>query len=98
MRKNWFFVLLILGTLFGSQQAFGIEIITNPLKDTFGPNDWIEIDLEIDGYYGGTVEWTATRPDGSMESGELSSFKASKKLHTILRNAFDNQFGNWTIT
>jgi len=98
MRKNWFFVLLILGTLFGSQQAFGIEIITNPLKDTFGPNDWIEIDLEIDGYYGGVVEWNATRPDGSMESGELSSFKASKKLHTILRNAFDNQFGNWTIT
>jgi len=53
MRKNWFFILFILGTLFGSQQAFGIEIITNPLKDTFGPNDWIEIDLEIDGYYGG---------------------------------------------
>jgi len=98
MRKNWFFVLLILGILFSSQQAFGIEIITNPLKDTFGPNDWIEIDLEIDGYYGGAVEWNAMRPDGSMESGELSSFKASKKLHTILRNAFDNQFGNWTIT
>jgi len=98
MRKNWFFVLLILGTLFGSQQAFGIEIIPNPLKDTFGPNDWIEIDLEIDGYYGGVVEWNAIRPDGSMDSGELSSFKASKKLHAILRNAFDNQFGNWTIT
>ncbi len=98
MRKNWFFVLLILGTLFGAQQAFGIEIITNPLKDSFGPNDWIEIDIEIDGYYGGVVEWNATRPDGSMDSGELSSFKASKKLHSILRNAFDNQFGNWTIT
>ena len=98
MRKNWFFALLILGMLIGSQQAFGIEIITNPLKDPFGPNDWIEIDIEIDGYYGGTVEWNATRPDGSMESGELSSFKASKKLHAILRNAFDNQFGNWTIT
>jgi len=98
MRKNWFFVLLILGTLFGAQQAFGIEIIASPLKDSFGPNDWIEIDIEIDGYYGGVVEWNATRPDGSMDSGELSSFKASKKLHAILRNAFDNQFGNWTIT
>ncbi len=98
MRKNWFFALLILGMLIGSQQAFGIEIITNSLKDPFGPNDWIEIDIEIDGYYGGVVEWNAIRPDGSMDSGELSSFKASKKLHTILRNAFDNQFGNWTIT
>ena len=98
MRKNWFFALLILGMLIGSQQAFGIEIITNPLKDPFGPNDWIEINIEIDGYYGGVVEWNAIRPDGSMDSGELSSFKASKKLHTILRNAFDNQFGNWTIT
>lgn len=97
MRKNWFFVLLILGTLFGSQQAFGIEIITNPLKDPFGPNDWIEINLEIDGYYGGVVKWEAIRPDGSLDSGELNSFKSSKKLHTILRNAFDNQFGTWTI-
>ncbi|KKM13574.1 hypothetical protein LCGC14_1714840, partial [marine sediment metagenome] len=60
MRKNWFFVLLILGTLFGSQQVFGIEIIPNPLKDTFGPNDWIEIYIEIDGYYGGVVTWEAT--------------------------------------
>ena len=98
MRKNWFFVLLILGTLFGSQQAFGIEIITNPLKDPFGPGDWIEIDLEIDGYYGGPVKWEATRPDGSLDSGELSSFKSSKKLHSILRDAFDNQFGTWTLT
>jgi len=98
MRKNWFFALLILGMLIGFQQAFGIEIITNPLKDPFGPNDWIEIDIEIDGYYGGVVTWEAIRPDGSMDSGELSSFKTSKKLHAILRNAFDNQFGNWTIT
>lgn len=98
MSKNWFFTLFILGILFGSQQAFGIEIITNPLKDPFGPNDKIEIDLKIDGYFGGTVEWEATRPDGSLESGELSSLKASKKLHAIQRDAFDNQFGNWIIT
>jgi len=98
MRKNWFFVLLILGILFGSQQAFGIEIIANPLKDSFGPNDWIKIDIEIDGYLGGVVTWEATRPDGSLDSGELSSFKSSKKLHAILRDAYDNQFGTWTIT
>ncbi len=98
MKKNWFFVLFIIGALFGSQQAFAIEIIPTPLKDPFGPNDWIEIDIEIDGYFGGDVEWEATRPDGSTESGVLSSFKASKKLHSILRDAFDNQFGSWTIT
>ncbi|MFB5610833.1 MAG: hypothetical protein ACE5RT_03405 [Nitrosopumilaceae archaeon] len=84
--------------LFGSQQAFGLEIIATPLKDPFGPNDWIEIELEIDGYYGGEVEWEAILPDGSLESGKLESFKTSNKLHTILRDAFDNQFGNWIIT
>ena len=98
MQKSWFFILFIFGTLFGFQQAFGLEIITNPLKDPFGPNDWIEIDLEVDGYYGGGVGWEAIRPDGSSDSGELSSLKSSKQLHSILRNAFDNQFGTWSIT
>ena len=79
MRKNWFFILLLLGMPFGVQQAFAIEIIPTPLKDPFGPNDWIEIDIEIDDYFGGDVQWEATRPDGSIKSGELSSFKASKK-------------------
>lgn len=98
MEKNWFFILILLGTIFGSQQAFASEIIANPLKDPFGPNDWIEIDLEIDGYLGGIVKWNATRPDGSLDSGELSSFKSAKKLHSIIRDAFDNQFGTWSIT
>lgn len=97
MTKNYFFILLIIISLFSSQQVFGIEIIANPLKDIFGPNDWIEINLEIDGYYGGPVVWELTRPDGSTDTGDLESFKASKKLHVVQRNAFDNQFGNWTL-
>ena len=98
MPHNWLLILLVASTLFGFQQVFGIEISAIPLKDPFGPNDWIEIDLKIDGYYGGSVVWELTRPDGSMNTGELESFKAAKKLHTVQRDAFDNQFGNWTLT
>ncbi len=67
------------------------------MKNPFGPNDWIEVDLQIEGYSGGDVSWNATKPDGSTISGDLTSFKASKKLHSIVRNAFDNQFGIWEI-
>lgn len=95
--KNFLFLFFLLVLIFTFQQAYGIEIITNPLKDPFGPNDWIQVDLEIAGYVGGSVDWIATKPDGSTVSGELSSFKAAKKAHNIIRNAFDNQFGTWTI-
>jgi len=79
------------------QEKYAAEIIAIPQEDPFGPNDWIVIDLEIDGYSGGIVKWNATKPDGNVISGELTSFKASKKTHTIIRDAFDNQFGTWTI-
>jgi len=90
-------LLLFFGIIFALQEAYATEIIANPLKNPFGPNDWIQIELEIDGYGGGIVNWDATKPDKSTISGELSNFKAGKKIHIITRDAFDNQFGTWLI-
>jgi len=97
MNKHWLILPVIFCIFFVYQEASGVELIANPVKNPFGPNDSIKINFEIDGYVGGGVEWTATKPDGSTISGELSSFKGSKKTHLITRNAFDNQFGTWTI-
>jgi len=90
-------LLLFFGVIFTLQEAYATEIIANPLKNPFGPNDWIQIEVEIDGYVGGIVNWNATKPDQSIISGELSGFKYGKKTHTIFRDAFDNQFGTWII-
>jgi len=90
-------LLLFFVIIFTLQEAYATEIIANPLKNPFGPNDWIQIEFEIDGYVGGVVNWDATKPDKSTISGELSSFKSGKKTHTITRDAFDNQFGTWII-
>lgn len=79
------------------QDAYGINISTIPATNNFGPNDWIQIMLEIDGYIGGEVEWTAHKPDGSTDSGLLGNFVAGKKTHSIPRNAYDNQFGTWSV-
>jgi len=95
--KTLLCLLLFFGIIFTLQEAYATEIIANPLKNLFGPNDWIQIKLEIDGYVGGVVNWDATKPDKSTISGELSNFKAGKKTHTITRDAFDNQFGTWVI-
>ena len=97
MNKHWLFLPVIFCIFFVYQEASGVELIANPVKNPFGPNESIQINFEIDGYVGGGVHWNATKPDGSTISGELSSFKASKKTHLITRNAFDNQFGTWTI-
>jgi len=95
--KYWIFILIILGVFSISQEATAIEIIATPLEDLFSPNDWIVIDVDIDGYFGGVVNWNATRPDNSTLSGEFTSLKASHKTHFISRDAFDNQFGTWTL-
>lgn len=79
------------------QIAYGSEISAIAEKELFGPNDWIKIFLNIDGYSGGMVNWNATQPDGTTISGSLTSIKASNVTHTITRNAFDNQFGHWKI-
>ena len=77
--------------------AYGAEITGTPKMEVFGPNDWITVFVVVDGYAGGSVEWTATQPDGKVIAGSLSSLQASKATHNIIRTAFDNQFGNWTI-
>lgn len=35
--------------------AYATEISAIPEKEMFGPNDWIKIFVDIDGYSGGTV-------------------------------------------
>ncbi len=77
--------------------AYGSEIIAEPEKILFDPNEWIKILIEIDGYSGGDITWNATLPDGTSIDGVLSNLKASKTTHTIIRNAFDGQFGTWKI-
>ncbi|MBS3925108.1 MAG: hypothetical protein KGZ34_00220 [Nitrosarchaeum sp.] len=77
--------------------AYGAEIIATPKMEVFGPNDWITVFVVVDRYVGGTVEWNATQPDGKIITGSLPSLQASKATHNIIRTAFDNQFGNWTI-
>ena len=79
------------------QYADAITITATPRTAHFGPNDWLYIDLKIDGYVGGTVNWIAHRPDNSTFSGSLDQFVSGKKTHLINRNAFDNYFGDWTI-
>ena len=79
------------------QYADAISITATPHTTHFGPNDWLYIDLKIDGYVGGTVNWIAYRPDNSTFSGSLDQFVSGKKTRLINRNAFDNYFGDWTI-
>jgi len=89
------FILLI--SILVPQLVFGLEITTTSENDPVGPNDSIRIFLEIDGYQGGLVDWIITKPDGTTDSGNLSNIKAKKVTHLISRNAFDNQFGKWTV-
>ena len=79
------------------QVAYGSEILAEPEKPLFGPNEWIKIFIEIDGYSGGSVEWSAMTPDGTSIDGFFPNLRASKITHTIIRNAFDGQFGTWKI-
>ena len=88
---------LIFFSFIVTQIAYGSEISAISEKEMFGPNDWIKIFLNIDGYSGGDVNWNATQPDGATVSGTIASLQASKTTHIIIRNAFDNQFGHWKI-
>ncbi len=87
------------------QQANAITITTIPINITatpktpvFGPNDNIVVNLKIQGYNGGPISWIAHRPDNSTISGNLTKVKGDGFVqHRIVRNAFDNYFGNWSI-
>lgn len=90
-------MFVLIAVFFVPTSAFASEIYLNPESNTVGPNDWIKVLINIDGYSGGDVSWSATKPDGTISEGKLSNLKASKATHTITRNAFDHQFGTWTI-
>jgi predicted secreted protein with PEFG-CTERM motif len=87
------------------QQANAITITTTPINITatpqtpaFGPNDPIFVNLKIQGYNGGPIAWIAHRPDNSTISGNLSQIRGDgTAVQQIVRNAFDNYFGNWSI-
>ena len=79
------------------QVAYGSEILAEPDKLLFDPNEWIKISIEVVGYSGGDIEWSAMLPDGTNIDGILSNLKGTKTTHSIIRNAFDGQFGTWKI-
>ncbi len=79
------------------QQANAITITATPKTSDFGPNDWILVNLKIQGYNGGPISWIAHRPDNSTISGNLTQVKNGSVEQQIVRNAFDNYFGNWSI-
>jgi sugar lactone lactonase YvrE len=80
------------------QAANAITITAIPETPSFGPNQWIIIHLDIQGYNGGPITWIAHRPDGSTISGTINQIIGGKSaLHEIVRDAFDNYFGTWSI-
>ena len=91
------YLALFLLVVFVAQNADAATLTASPRYDHFGPNDWLYIDLKIDGYVGGKVSWVAHRPDNSTSSGTLVDFPGGMKVHLIPRTAFDNYFGTWSI-
>jgi DNA-binding beta-propeller fold protein YncE len=79
------------------QEASGVSISAVPQEESFGPNDWISIDLKVQGYNGGPIKWTAHRPDNTIQSGTIEEVLSGITHHQIVRDAWDNQFGTWVI-
>jgi sugar lactone lactonase YvrE len=80
------------------QNASALTINAVPQKQEFGANDWIKVDIAIQGYNGGQINWIAHRPDNSVISGIIEQqIKSEKITHQIIRDANDNEFGPWTI-
>ena len=89
------FVILVFITC---QNASAFTISAVPQKQNFTANDWIKINLAIQGYDGGTINWIAHRPDNSVISGTVDSqLKFGATVHQIIRDAYDNEFGPWSI-
>ena len=99
MKKSPLVAILVLVVFLGCHQAYAISITATPKTQTFGPNDWIIVNAKVQGYHGGPLQWTAHRPDNSTVSGNLTGIKPDGSVtQQIVRTAFDNLFGNWTIT
>jgi sugar lactone lactonase YvrE len=91
-------ILLSTIVLVSFHEANGVTITATPKSPIFGPNDWIIINLNIQGYNGGPVTWVAHRPDNSTISGTINQLRGGVfAVHEILRDAFDNYFGTWSI-
>ena len=89
--------LFIVITFLTYQDANAVTITAVPHESTFGPNDWIKVDLRIQGYGGGPITWIAHRPDNSTTSGKIYDISGGGVVHQIIRDAFDNYFGAWSI-
>jgi len=80
------------------QDASALTINAVPEQQEFGANDWIKVNVTIQEYNGGQVNWVAHRPDNSTISGILDQqIRAGKTIHQIIRSADDNEFGPWSI-
>ncbi|MGI0101727.1 MAG: 6-bladed beta-propeller, partial [Nitrosotalea sp.] len=99
MRKIILLLIFAISAIFITcQQANALTITATPQTPVFGPNDPIIVNLKIQGYNGGPIAWVAHRPDNSTISGNLVQVKGDgSAVHQIIRNAFDNYFGNWSI-
>ncbi|HET7336463.1 MAG TPA: hypothetical protein VFJ23_01055 [Candidatus Nitrosotalea sp.] len=97
--KKLIFLILFVGLVFVTcQNASALTISAIPQKQEFSANDWIKIDIAIQGYNGGQISWTAHRPDNSVISGIIDQqIKSEKITHQIIRDANDNEFGPWSI-
>jgi len=97
--KKLIFLLgfLIVMTFLSYQDANAVTISAVPRESTFGPNDWIKVDLSIQGYNGGPITWVAHRPDNSTTSGKIYDIGMGTTVHQIIRDASDNYFGIWSI-
>jgi sugar lactone lactonase YvrE len=91
-------ILLSIITFVSFHEANAVTITATPKSPSFGPNDWIIINLNVQGYNGGTVTWVAHRPDGSTISGAINQLHGGlSAAHEIIRDASDNYFGTWSI-
>ncbi|MGB9003697.1 MAG: hypothetical protein WCC52_07830, partial [Nitrosotalea sp.] len=106
MKKIILLLIFAISVIFITcQQADAITITASPINITatpqtpvFGPNDPIFVNLKVQGYNGGPISWIAHRPNNSTISGNLTQIRGDgSAVHEIVRNAFDNYFGNWSI-
>lgn len=97
MKKLILLILFVTLAFVTCQNASATTISAIPEKQEFGANDWIKIDLTIQGYNGGQINWVAHRPDNSVISGVEQQGKGEKIIHQIVRDASDNEFGPWSI-
>ena len=89
--------LVVVLSFFSYQKANALSITALPQQEEFGPNDWIKVNLGIHEYNGGPVKWIAHRPDNSTISGTVDVINQGNAVHQIVRDAWDNEFGPWSI-